>query len=241
MRLPKSDNDQPRFSLEQYQGFLQPPAARGAAQLQGVHSMGINRWRLRPAGRNSAGFAVLAGLLAMLLLPAPLFGQEIAGEPYIVGEQDVISITVWGQEALSVSVPVRPDGRISMPLVGEITAAGRSPEQIRQTIEDILPQYFTTRQTVSVIVTGINSKKVYILGQVQSPGVFDRRSSLSMLQALAMAGGLTEFADRNGITVIRHLPDGSEERIRFDYRKAVSEKGAGEDITLQPGDIVVVP
>jgi polysaccharide export outer membrane protein len=186
-----------------------------------------------------ARLAALAGLLSLIV--AGTAAAQEAEAVYIVGEQDVISITVWGQEALSVSVPVRPDGRISMPLVGELQAAGRTPEQIRQTIEDILPQFFTTRQTVSVIVTEINSKKVYLLGQVSSPGVFDMRSTLSMLQALAMAGGLTEFADRNGIMVIRHRADGSEERIRFDYKKAVSDRGAGVDFFLRAGDVVVVP
>jgi len=196
--------------------------------------------RIRPIGRTFEWLPAVA-FVVMALFPVILLGQDVPEDVYIVGEQDVISISVWGQEALSVIVPVRPDGRISMPLLGEIVAAGRSPDQIRQNVEEILPQYFTTRQTVSVIVTEINSKKVYILGQVRSPGVFDRRSSLSMLQALALAGGLTEFADRNGIKVIRHRPDGTEERLRFDYKKAVSDKGAGEDIFLQPGDIVVVP
>jgi len=180
---------------------------------------------------------LVVALVTMFATPAAGQGD---GDVYVVGEQDVISISVWGQEALSVSVPVRPDGRISMPLVGEIVAAGRSPEQIRRTIEEILPQYFTTRQTVSVIVTEINSKKIYLLGEVQTPGVYDLRSSLSMLQTLAMAGGLTEFADRNGITVIRKRADGGEERIPFDYKKAVAGKGGG-DLMLESGDIVVVP
>jgi len=125
--------------------------------------------------------------------------------------------------------------------VGEVVAAGRTPEQIREVIEEGLTRFFTTRQTVRVIVTEINSKKIYIIGQVQAPGVFDLRSKLSILQALAMAGGLNEFADRNGILVIRYLPDGKEERIRFDYRKAVSVKGTGTDFFLQAGDVVVVP
>ena len=188
-------------------------------------------------------FRAVAPVLALLLclcVAGTVAAQETEAV-YVVGEQDVISITVWGQEQLSVTVPVRPDGRISMPLVGEIEAAGRTPEQIRLTIEEILPQFFTTRQTVSVIVTEINSKKVYLLGQVSSPGGFDLRSKLSLLQALAMAGGLTEFADKNGITVIRHRADGSEERIGFDYKKAVSDRGAGVDFFLRAGDVVVVP
>lgn len=194
----------------------------------------------RPGGRTYAGLVVL--VCAMLaLLPGLVHGQETLEKIYTVGEQDVISIAVWGQEALSVTVPVRPDGRISMPLVGEIVAAGRSPEQIRKTIEELLPQYFTTRQTVNVIVTEINSRRVYVLGQVQASGVFDMQSSLTILQAIAMAGGVTEFADRDGVTVLRHLPDGVEQRISFDYKKAVSNKVAGLDFFLQPGDIVVVP
>jgi len=161
---------------------------------------------------------LVVALVTMFATPAAGQGD---GDVYVVGEQDVISISVWGQEALSVT-------------------AGRSPEQIRRTIEEILPQYFTTRQTVSVIVTEINSKKIYLLGEVQTPGVYDLRSSLSMLQTLAMAGGLTEFADRNGITVIRKRADGGEERIPFDYKKAVAGKGGG-DLMLESGDIVVVP
>lgn len=191
-------------------------------------------------GLRRAGIAILVCVI-LVLLPGLALGQGETDEVYIVGEQDVVSITVWGQEALSVSVPVRPDGRISMPLVGEIVAAGRTPEQIRLTIEEILPQYFTTRLSVSVIITEINSKKIYLLGQVGSPGVYDLRSSLSMLQALAMAGGLTEFADRNGITVIRHRADGSEQRIEFDYNKAVQGKKGPGDFFLETGDIVVVP
>jgi len=202
--------------------------------------MDLNKGQLRSDWRISFGLATLV-LLLMALGPVSAWCQETAGGVYIVGEQDVITIAVWGQEQLTVSVPVRPDGRISMPLVGELVAAGRSPEQIKQTIEEILPQYFTTKQTASVIVTEINSKKVYILGQVQASGVFDMRSSLSVLQALAMAGGLTEFADRNGITVIRHLADGSEQRIEFDYKKAVEGKKGPGDFFLEAGDIVVVP
>ncbi len=202
--------------------------------------MDLKRGQLRSGSQTSFGLAAMV-CMVMALGSLSVWCQDTPGDVYIVGEQDVISITVWGQEALSVSVPVRPDGRISMPLVGELVAAGRSPEQIGQTIEEILPQYFTTRQTVSVIVTEINSKKVYVLGQVQNSGVFDMRSSLSIMQAIAMAGGVTEFADRNGVTVIRHLPDGIEHRINFDYKKAVSNKVAGLDFFLEPGDIVVVP
>lgn len=202
--------------------------------------MRLNSCHFRTCGPISAGLVVLACVM-LVLLPGLVHGQEASEEVYIVGEQDVISVAVWGQEELSVSVPVRPDGRISMPLVGEIVAAGRTPEQIRQAIEGILPQYFTTRQTVSIIVTEINSKKVFVLGQVASSGVYDMQRPLSILQIIAMAGGITEFADRNGITVIRHLPDGVEQRIGFDYKKAVSNKVAGLDFFLQPGDIVVVP
>lgn len=191
-------------------------------------------------GRRDAASAAMLAVVLVLACGASSFGQAEEAV-YTVGEQDVISISVWGQDALSVSVPVRPDGRISMPLVGEIVAAGRSPAQIGATIEEILPQFFTTRQSVSVVVTEINSKKIYLLGEVQTPGVYDLRRRLSMLQALAMAGGLTEFADRDGITVIRKRGDGSEERIPFDYKKVISGKSGGEDLVLESGDIVVVP
>jgi polysaccharide export outer membrane protein len=182
-------------------------------------------------------------LLLVLAAFSPAGAQDTppAAPLYLIGPEDVLSLSVWRETELSVTVPVRPDGRISAPLVGEVEVAGRTPVEVQQAIEDRLVAFLTARPTVTVIVSEVNSRKIYILGQVAAPGVFDLRRPLSALQAIALAGGLTEFADQNGILVISRQPEGQETRRRFDYKRAVSEKGSGEDIQLQPGDIIHVP
>jgi len=197
---------------------------------------GKETWR---RGRRVAGLALLLGLAA--LCPAAAQEAAPAAPLYRIGPEDVLSLSVWRETELSVTVPVRPDGRISAPLVGEVEVSGRTPVEVQQAIEERLASFLTARPTVTVIVSEVNSRKVYILGQVAAPGVFDLRRSLSVLQAIALAGGLTEFADQGGIVVISRPLGGQETRRRFDYKRAVSEKGTGEDIPLQPGDIVHVP
>lgn len=159
---------------------------------------------------------------------------------FLLGPGDVVDVFVWKHSDLSRQVPVRPDGRISLPLVGELQVAGRTPAAVSDEVTALLGDYIQVPE-VTVSVTQINSFMVYVLGEVSSPGPLrlDRRTTV--IQALATAGGLTEFAHRGDIVVIRR-EHGRETRIPFDYDDLVKDKGRGAvDFPLHPGDIVYVP
>lgn len=188
--------------------------------------------------------------LALLLIAAwPLWGQESDGtdapEPgpaapagdYRIGPEDVLSIGVWKNEALSRDVPVRPDGMISLPLLNDVRAAGLTPMELRDVLMRRLADYMPGPE-VSVIVKEIRSPKVSILGEVAHPGRYDLRGRTTVLDLLALAGGFTEFASRSRIVVLRAEGPGPG-RVRFDYDKAMQD-GARANFELRPGDIVLV-
>ena len=157
---------------------------------------------------------------------------------YIVGEGDVLHINVWKETEISQTVVVRPDGNISLPLVNEIAVAGLSPRQIQQLVTDKLRSILTNPQ-VTVSVAEVRSKMVYITGEVGKPGAYSISSPLNVLQLIARAGGLTEFASRKNIYILR----GSDRknRLHFNYKEVVKGKHSDQNIILQPGDTVVVP
>jgi len=160
-----------------------------------------------------------------------------AEEPYRIGKEDVLDVSVWRDPDLSRTLPVRPDGFITLPMVGEVQAEGRTTVELEQDIAQRLQKYIQTPR-VTVMVREVNSARVYVTGEVQKPGAFPLRGQVTVLQALAMAGGLTEFADRNGMMVIRanngpHIP------VR--YSDLIDRRAQGSDFPLQPGDTVVVP
>lgn len=171
-------------------------------------------------------------------------GDSVVPEPYSgyrIGPEDVLSIDVWDNEALSVEVPVRPDGRISLPLLDDVQAAGLTPLELRDFLTKRLTEYMSSAE-VSVIVTEVRSYKVSVLGAVRTPGRFELNSRSTILDVLAMAGGFTEFAMRSRIVVLRPEGDTSE-RIPFDYDKTLSEGDKRKDVNfyLRPGDVVLVP
>lgn len=158
---------------------------------------------------------------------------------YKIGPEDVLQIDVWKQPNLSLSVPVRPDGKISLPLLGDIQAAGVTPVELGNSIQKMLRKYVSNPQ-VTVIVTAINSQRVYVLGEVNHPGPVTLYPNMSPLQALSAAGGFTQFAKRNRVYVLRR--DGKkEERYKFNYKAAVRGDSAGQAIVLRPGDTIIVP
>src|SRR2546430_11157537 len=161
---------------------------------------------------------------------------------YRIGPEDVLDIAVWHNEAMSRTVPVRPDGKISLPLVNEVQAAGLTPMQLRDALSKKLEEYMPNPE-VSVIVKEVHSFKVSVVGEVKRPGRHELKSRATVLDVLAMAEGLGEFASRGRIVILR--PDGNTlKRIPFNYNKVVSANGANgelENFLLQPGDIVVVP
>lgn len=174
--------------------------------------------------------------------PAP--GGARAERPlYVIGPEDVLEISVWKNADLSKVVTVRPDGKISLPLVGDLMAAGRTPEELRDALAARLSEYQKT-VVVSVIVQDVKSYRIYMVGEVRSPGVFNLKSKTTVLQAIAMAGGFTQFASKNKILVIREKPGaaGGSEKIRVRYDDIVDRKVFSDNnLTLVPGDTIIVP
>ena len=161
-------------------------------------------------------------------------------DSFIIGNDDHLTINVWNETEISRSLPVRSDGRISLPLAGEVQAAGRTPLQLEQDIAGKLQAYIT-KPEVTVIVEQINSKKFYILGQVAKPGSYPLTSPTMVLDAIAAAGGIRDFAKQKGIYILRHGPNDSETRIPFNYKLVIKGKNPGQNIMLQPNDTIVVP
>ncbi len=159
---------------------------------------------------------------------------------YVIGEADVLSINVWKEADISRSVPVRSDGRISLPLAGEIQAAGQTPLQLEQEIASKLKNYIAEPE-VTVMVQQINSQKFNILGQVSKPGSFPLTNSMTVLDAIALAGGFRDFAKQKSIYVLRQNPGGSETRIPFNYKSVIAGKKSSQNIKLQARDTIVVP
>jgi polysaccharide export outer membrane protein len=159
---------------------------------------------------------------------------------YIIGDDDVLSISVWKDPDLSKQIPVRSDGKISLPLMGEVQAAGRTPSQLEQEITAKLRTYITDPQ-VTVIVQQINSQKFNILGQVTKPGSYPITAGTTIVDAIATAGGFKDFAKKKSIYVLRQTPEGEELRIPFNYEKFIKGKNTANNIALKPHDTIVVP
>ena len=157
---------------------------------------------------------------------------------YRIGPEDVLDISVWNNTAIARTVPVRPDGKISLPLLNDIQAAGLTPMQLRDALSKKLEEYMPTPE-VSVIVKEVHSFKVSVIGEVRKTGRHELKSRATVLDVLAMAEGLGEFAARGRIFILRREGN-TVKRIPFNYNKVVSEDGV-ENILLQPGDIIVVP
>lgn len=158
---------------------------------------------------------------------------------YVIGAQDVLDIDVWKEKELTRTVEVRPDGRISLPLLNDIQAAGLTPMQLASNITDGLKKFITDPQ-VTVMVTQINSQRVYILGEVTKPGAYPLLPGMNVLQALSSAGGFTMFANTKKIYVLRQK-NGKQQKFPFDYKDVISGKRTDENIALRAGDQIMVP
>lgn len=158
---------------------------------------------------------------------------------YIVGESDVLHVNVWKEPEVTQTVIVRTDGNISLPLINDVRVAGLTPVQIQNMIADKLKAFLTNPQ-VTVTVTDIRSKRAFITGEVARPGGYPLNTETNVLQLIAQAGGLTTFAKRDSITILR-FENGKETRLAFKYSQVVHGKKAEQNIELRPGDTVVVP
>jgi len=161
-------------------------------------------------------------------------------DTYIIGDDDVLSINVWKEPEVSRTVPVRSDGRISLPLAGEVQASGNTPLQLEKVLAAKL-QGFISEPEVTVIVTQIKSQKYNVLGLVPKPGSYPLTNSVTVLDAIALAGGFRDFAKQKSIYILRQNSGGGESRIPFNYKDVIKGKNSAQNIRIQPGDTIVVP
>lgn len=158
---------------------------------------------------------------------------------YIIGESDVLNINVWKEPDVSRTIPVRPDGKISLPLLNDVQAAGLTPMQLQQQITEKLRKFLTEPQ-VTVIVTQINSQHVYIMGEVNRPGTFPLVPKMTVLQLITTAGGFTQFANTGKIRIVRN-ENGKQKTYTFNYKELMQGRNPDQNIELKSGDSIVVP
>jgi polysaccharide export outer membrane protein len=158
---------------------------------------------------------------------------------YVIGPDDVLTVVFWREKDMSAEVTVRPDGKISLPLLNDIDAAGITPEQLRLNLEKAAGKLMS-EPNASVSVKAINSRKVYITGNVMKPGTFPLTGEMTVLQVIALAGGLQEYADSKNIVILRKV-DGREQSFKFNYKDVTKQKHPEQNIALKPGDTVIVP
>jgi polysaccharide export outer membrane protein len=183
---------------------------------------------------------MVAGLVAALTLGTPgiLLAQSVDPD-YKLHAGDQLEVSVWKETDLQRTILIRPDGKFSFPLTGEVQAAGNTPDQIRASIEERLKPYIP-EPVVTVTVTGVNGHSIYVIGQVNKPGVFVMNPRLNVLQALSMAGGTTPFAKLDNILVIRGSGT-AQKSIQFQYNQVSDGKNLVQNVPLEAGDVVLVP
>ena len=161
------------------------------------------------------------------------------GSTYLIGPQDILDITVWKEPEVSRTVPVRPDGKISLPLLNDVQAAGLTPMQLTADITQALRKFLNGPQ-VTVMVKEINSRRIFVVGEVARPGAFPMFPNMTVLQALSTAGGFTQFAKLSGIYVLRN-ENGRQAIYPFNYKDVIRGLRPEQNIGLKPGDTIVVP
>jgi polysaccharide export outer membrane protein len=158
---------------------------------------------------------------------------------YVIGPEDVLGVLFWREEEMSGDVTVRPDGMITLPLLGDMAAAGLKPETLRERVAAAVDRYLTDAR-VTVVVREIRSRQIFITGQVATPGAYPLTGPRTVMQAIALAGGLGEWADSKNIAIMR-VEQGVQRSYRFNYKDVVKGRGLEQNIQLQPGDTIVVP
>lgn len=173
--------------------------------------------------------------------PAPTASKEsgaMAGPDYVIGPDDLLKISVWKETDLTNTLPVRPDGKISMPLLDDVQAAGLTPMQLANSLTEKLKKFIADPR-VTVVVTQMNSQKIYVLGEVTHTGAMALTPSMTVLQAIASAG-FTQFANTKGIYILR-TDGGKQQKFPFNYKQVVKGEDMSQNIQLRPGDTIVVP
>jgi polysaccharide biosynthesis/export protein len=170
---------------------------------------------------------------------APAAASQALPAGYVIGASDVLSIGFWRDKDMSADVTVRPDGNISLPLLNDVPAAGFTPDQLREKLVEAASKYIED-PNATVVVKEIHSRNVYVTGNVAKPATYPLMSDMTVLQAIALAGGLQEYADAKNIVVIRN-ENGRPTYHKFNYKDVVKQKNVQQNILLKPGDTVVVP
>ncbi len=203
----------------------------------------MTRWMNVPLKIVLLLVATAAVLVAQAPAPAadsPQHAGKLHDAKYLIGVDDVLAINVWREPDLSRSIPVRSDGKISLPLVGELQAAGRTPVLLEQDIAAKLRSFMTDPE-VTVIVQQSNSEKINVLGQVVKPGAYSYTVASTIVDAIAAAGGLRDFAKKKTIMILRDKPGGGQYRLIFNYADFLKGKNQTRNVDLEPHDTVVVP
>ena len=200
-------------------------------------------------------YRVFPNTLVLALLIA-VAGQVWAGNPgddkppaapvaatndadYVIGPEDMLNVNVWKEAEMSGTVPVRPDGKISLPLLNDVQAAGLTATQLAAQVTEKLKKYLE-QPRVTVVVTQVNSRRYFVLGEVTRAGAYPLLPNMTVLQALSSAGGFTQFANSKNIYVLR-VENGKQNKLPFNYRDVVKGRNTEQNILLKPGDTIVVP
>lgn len=200
--------------------------------MKGVHALGMV-WLL---ALGAAG----AGCAQRQIVAAPPEKSVDSRDSYVIGVTDVLTVNVWGNQELSQRVPVRPDGKISVPLLDDVPAAGLTPMELKEVLTREFSEYVSNPH-VTVIVSEMNSQTVSIMGEVARQASIGLTRDLRVLEAIAAVGGFSNFADRGDVRIVRRNPDGTEEEFRFDYDAYIKGNAPGSNILLQASDTIIVP
>lgn len=171
--------------------------------------------------------------------PKPAAGITANDTTYTIGTEDVVAVSVWKEPDFSASLPVRPDGKISLPLLGDVVAAGKTPSQLAEAVSVALKKYLEAPR-VTITVTAINSRNFFVLGEVGRPGKYPLQGEMNALQAVSAAGGPTPYANTKKIYILR-TEAGRQARLPFNYKAALSGDASVPNLTIKPGDTIVVP
>ena len=212
-------------------------AAMGIASLCLVPGWGQTK-KSTPAEQSSTEYARLG-----TDNPVPVASANntmVGGEHYLIGNEDVLAINVWKEPDVSRMVPVRSDGKISLPLIGEVQATGKTPKELEGEIAKGLRDYISEPE-VTVIVQETKSRRFSILGQVQRPGSYTLNGDMRVLDAIAIAGGFRDFAKVKNIRILRQQAEGKQVSLPFNYKDVVKGANPGQNVELQPKDTIYVP
>jgi polysaccharide export outer membrane protein len=218
-------------------GVMLVTTIAGIAQTGPKNSSSGEVTQQKPAGAAADGQMTPSASGSASASQAPNYAGPVDATRYIIGPQDSLQVTVWKEPTLSGTVPVRPDGMISLVLVGDLPAAGMTPMALSADISQRLKKYIQD-PVVTVVVLGVESQRIFLVGEVNKVGPLMLTPGMTTLQAIVTAGGLTQFANSKRIYILRKVA-GKEEKMPFNYKQAL--KGDNQGVSLLPGDTIVVP